>query len=325
MRNIPESLESKSVITRLRRCFLRSFPKGMKTALWLLKITIPVSFGVLLLGYFGILDWMASYTGPVFKLIGLPGVSAIVLITSIFTNIYSVVAVLTTLNLPVREGMIIATMCLVSHSYIIETAVLRKTGSSALRMLLLRLVASFVIGWILNLLMPGNASTGIIAQGRSQGEFSAILTTWLRSISITTLKIIILVNGMLFIQEILEEFGLIKLLERPLSPVMKLMGLPADTTFSWIVANLIGLAYGSAIMISLVEDGKMKKEEADLLNHHIAISHSQLEDPLLFLTLGYAILWLMWPRVVLAILVVWLRRLELRLRTHRQTVRLKAA
>jgi spore maturation protein SpmB len=325
MRDTPESQGSKSVFSRLKQCFLRSLPKGMKTAWWLLKITIPVSFGVLLLGYYGILDWMASYTGPVFKVIGLPGVSAIVLITSIFTNIYSVVAVLTTLNLPVREGMIIATMCLVSHSYIIETAVLHKTGSSVLRMLVLRLAASFIVGWILNLLMPGHPFAGVINQGSAPGEFSLILTKWLRSITVTTLKIIILVNGLLFFQQVLEEFGLIRLLERPLAPIMKALGLPADTTFSWIVANLIGLAYGSAIMISLVEEGKMKKEEADLLNHHIAISHSQLEDPLLFLTLGYAIFWLMWPRVVLAILAVWLRRLELWFQTHRQSVRLKAA
>jgi spore maturation protein SpmB len=298
-------------LPRLVMCIQSALPKGMKTAWWLLKITIPVSLGVLFLDFYGVLDWMAGYTGPVFKLVGLPGVSAIVLITSVFTNIYTVVAVLTTLKLPLREGMIIATMCLVSHGFLIETAVLRKTGSSVWRMLILRLFSSFVIAFLLNLILPGSPAINFVSPNRTHGELGAVLLHWVRSISATTLKIIILVNLLLILQKIMEEFGLIKWLERPLSPLLKLMGLPEKTTFSWIVANAIGLAYGSAIMISLVEEGKMNRKDADLLNHHIAISHSQLEDPLLFLTLGYAIHWLIWPRIVIAIAAVWFRKAEL--------------
>lgn len=304
-------MEKPSWSIRLEKCVTAAVPKGMKTAWWLIKLTIPVSFGVLLLNYFGILDRMAVYTGPVFKTMGLPGVSAIVLITSIFTNIYSVIAVLTTLNLPVREGVILAAMCLVSHGFIIETAVLRKTGSTVMRMLLLRITCSFVIGWLLNLIIPGGPviDSGIIRHVHT--DFLPVFLSWLKAILLTTLKIIILVNLLLILQKVMEEFGLIKWLEKPLSPFMKIFGLPENTTFSWIVANAIGLAYGSAIMISLSEEGKMTRDDADLLNHHIAVSHSQLEDPLLFLTLGYPIHWLIWPRIIIAMAAVWLRRAEL--------------
>ena len=311
MNNFFNALKNNPTLVKLKECVLAALPKGMKTAWWLIKITIPVSLGVLLLDYYGILDFIAVYTEPVFKHMGLPGVSAIVLITSVFTNVYSVVAVLTTLNLPMREGMIIAIMCLVSHAFIIETAVLKKTGSSVVRMLVLRLTGSFVIGWAMNLILPGAAATVFTSASRNHGDFSAVLLSWVFSITGTTIKIIVLVNLLLILQKILEAFGLIRLLERPLSPLLRLMGLPEKTSLSWIVANLIGLAYGSAIMISLVEEGKLNKADADLLNHHIAISHSELEDPLLFLTLGYHIFWLMWPRIVLAIIVVWLRKAEL--------------
>jgi spore maturation protein SpmB len=134
----------------------------------------------------------------------------------------------------------------------------------------------------------------------------------LKTISLTTLKILILVNLLLILQKVMEEFGLIKWLERPLRPLMRIFGLPEKTTFSWIVANAIGLAYGSAIMINLAEEGKLDRNDADLLNHHIAVSHSQLEDPLLFLTLGYTIHWLIWPRILIAMAAVWLRRAELK-------------
>jgi len=55
----------------------------------------------------------------------------------------------------------------------------------------------------------------------------------------------------------------------------------------------------------------MKKEDADLLNHHIAVSHSQLEDPMLFAAIGVPLGWMIVPRLILGIVVVWLRRLEL--------------
>jgi hypothetical protein len=306
-------LEQTSTIHRLKRCVISALPKGMKTAWWLIKITVPVSFGVMLLDYFGILALMAHYTGPVFRHIGLPGVSAIVLVTSVFTNIYSVVAVLSMLQLPMREGIILATMCLVSHAFLIEIAVMKRTGSSAIRMLLLRLAGSFVIGWMLNMIMPGSVSVSELTLIPKQSEFSVVFMHWLSSISQTTLKILILVNLLLIFQRIMDEFGWIGAIEKPLSPFMKVMGLPRSTTLSWVVANLIGLAYGSAIMIDESEKGKMNREDADLLNHHVSLSHSQLEDPLLFLTLGYAIHWLIWPRIIIAITAVWLRKAEIRL------------
>lgn len=285
----------------------------MQTAWWLIKITIPVSFGVMLLDYFGILRFMAQYTGPLFSLVGLPGVSAIVLVTSVFTNIYSVVAVLTVLHLPVRDGIILATMCLVSHGFIIESAVMKRTGSSVVRILLLRLAGSFVVAWMLNLVMPGSFTEQALVSIPVAGSFSDALYHWAVTIASTTLKILVLVNLLIIFQRILEEFGWIGRLEKPLSPLMRLMGLPDNTAISWLAANLIGLAYGSAIMFDQAERGKMSRADADLLNHHVALSHSQLEDPLLFLTLGYAIHWLIWPRLLIALAAVWLRRAERRI------------
>lgn len=302
-----------TTIQRLKRSVTSALPKGMKTAWWLIKITVPVSFGVMLLDYFGVLALMAHYTGPVFRHLGLPGISAIVLVTSIFTNIYSVVAVLSLLQLPMREGMILASMCLVSHGFLIETAVMKRTGSSAIRMLLLRVTGSFILAWFLNMIMPGSISADTHSIVQQHQDFSIVFMHWMSSISLTTLKIFILVNLLLIFQRILDEFGWIGAIEKPLSPLMKVFGLPRSTTLSWVVANLIGLAYGSAIMINESEKGKMNREDADLLNHHVALSHSQLEDPLLFLTLGYAIHWLIWPRIIIAIASVWLRKAELKI------------
>lgn len=307
---------SQNVKDRLVRCVATSLPQGMRTAFWLLKLTIPVSFAVFLLDFFGILNVIAGWVAPLFKLIGLSGQSSVVLITSFFTNIYSVIAVMTTLGTGHREGTILAVMCLISHALIVETAIQKRTGSAPWRMILIRLSASFIAAWMLNLILPEEtaSSTGaILGQSRT---FSTVLMSWLGDISVTTIKIVILVNLLLILQKILNEFGLIKWILKPFVPLLKVMGLPANTGFLWMVAYTLGLSYGGAIMISQSEEGKLSREDADLLNHHIAVSHSQLEDPLLFVAVGYPIAILIIPRILLSFVYVWGRRFELWLKSR---------
>lgn len=305
--------------SRLAHCITSAIPQGMRTVLWLLKLTIPVSFGVFLLNFFGLLNVFAAWLTPFFKMIGLPGQASVVLITSIFTNIYSVIAVMATLDFGLREGTIIAVMCLISHALIVETAIQKKTGSNPVRMVLTRLSGSFIAAWILNLLLPGESTTGAENIINKSMEFMPALTGWAMAMAITTLKIVVLANLLLILQKALDEFGLIKWILMPFRPFLKIMGLPANTGFLWMIAYTLGLSYGGAIMISQSEDGKLNREDADLLNHHIAISHSLLEDTLLFVSVGYSFMILFFTRVLLSIVYVWGRRIELRYRS-RETV-----
>jgi len=296
---------------RLSACVRTALPQGTKTALWLLKLTIPISFAVFLLDFWGILTIIGNWVAPVFKLIGLSGQASVVLITSFFTNIYSVIAVMTTLGIGHREGTILAVMCLISHAMIVETAIQKRTGSSPVRMVVIRLLSSFFAAILLNFILPAESSAGKTNAVREVIGFVDALKNWAMDMLVTTVKIIVLVNSLLILQKILHEFGIIKWILWPFKPLLKLMGLPSNTGFLWIVAYTLGLGYGGAIMINESEEGRLNKEDADLLNHHIAISHSQLEDPLLFVSVGYSYFILMWPRIVLAALFVWVRTLEL--------------
>lgn len=303
---------------RLQNIVKTSFPQGMKTALWLLKLTIPVSFLVFLLDFFGFLNGIAGWVAPFFRLIGLSGQASIVLITSFFTNIYSVIAVMVTLGTGFREGTILAVMCLISHALIVETAIQRKTGSRAWQMVFIRLSASFIAAWALNLLLPGENALGTQQVVFQKKIFLPTLLNWLSGISLTSLKIVVLVNLLLILQKALNEFGLIKWILKPFEPLLWLMGLPKETGFLWMVAYTLGLSYGGAIMISQAEEGKLTRENADLLNHHIALSHSQLEDTLLFVSMGYPVLILVFPRIILAVIYVWIRRLTLDIRRKKR-------
>ncbi len=295
--------------SRLYKCVKEAMPKALKTAIWILKITLPVSLAVSILNYYGLIQLVTQHLTPAFNLIGLRGEAALPFVTGILLNIYSVIAVLSQLSLDLREITIIAVMSLIAHNLIIETTIQSKTGSKAWHMVALRIGAAFGAAAILNLVLPDmSQKISLLSNTHTASSLSELLHGWVFSSFRLILKIIILVSLLMILQKILQEFKLIELLTKPLSPMLKFMGLPESTTFLWIVANSLGLAYGSAVMMEEVKEGRITKKDADLLNYHVAISHSNLEDLLLFAAIGVSIFWMLIPRIIIAIAVVWGRK-----------------
>lgn len=306
---------------RLRLCVKNAIPAAWKTALWILQITIPLSFLVMVMKATGMLPVVARLFQPLFGLVGLPGEAAIVYVTSCLLNIYGAVAVIGTLGLAGRAVTILAIMCLISHNLVVECAVQKKTGSSAWRMMFLRLGTSFVAGFAFSHLLPAdlpgqvNSSLHQVVTGGFRAEFGS----WLPSIVRLCAKVITIVTALTILERILHEFGVTERLSRVMKYPLLLLGLPSQTGFLWIVANVLGLAYGGGVMVDNVSRGLLSEADADTLNHHTAISHSLLEDTCLFVAIGVSVWWITLPRIFLAGIVVWLKRLGERMGGERRT------
>jgi spore maturation protein SpmB len=289
---------------------------AFSTILFLLCIMIPVSLGMLALEYSGILYYIARFMDPLMRFLGLPGEAALVFLSSIFLNIYSAIAVIQTLNLSGREIAILATMCLIAHNFFVECVVMKKTGSALSKMVLLRLLCAVLAGWVLHFIVPettGRAAEGLgmahpASIGLAPETVPVILRLWLADSGFTILKILLIVFGLMFIQKILDECGIMRRLGKITAPFMAVLGLSPDAGYLWMVANFAGVVYGSAILIEQVRAGAVSVSEADLFNHHVGISHAQIEDTLLFVTLGVPLAWAVLPRFILAVVVVWLER-----------------
>lgn len=304
------SAVSSNIPARVYNCFLTSLKPAFKTIRWLLSIMIPVSFAVMLLDWSGVLFWLAGYTGPLVKYLGLRGESALVLLSSGLLNIYSAIATIQSLTLTIREITILALMCLIAHNLIIETAVQKKTGSSALWMVILRILVAIVGGFLLNLILPGKpVAMSDKALVHHFVPFWLVFKPWVYGTLWLITKAVLIILGLNFLQRIMDEFEITIWLSKLMTPVLRFFGLPTQASFMWLIANIIGLAWGSTILIEQAEQGKINRQEVDLLNHHIAISHSLLEDTLLFVAIGVAAGWIIFPRLILAFITVWIYRL----------------
>jgi spore maturation protein SpmB len=283
---------------------------------------LPVSLVVLVLETSGALYYVAKFLDPLMRFVGLPGEAALAYISSTLLNVYSAIAVIQTLTLTGKELIILATMCLISHDFFVECLVMKKTGSRLFRLVFLRIVAAFFAGWVLHFIVPAGA--GGLIPGAAETAFAGppgpaglsfspklfmrLFLPWLTESLFLILQIFLIVFAVMFLQRLFSEFGIMKRLARFVSPLLSILGLPVTTAYVWIISLTVGVAYGAGVLIEEVNNGVLSKPEADLFNHHAAISHSQIEDTLLFVAVGVPWVWAALPRFILAVIVVWIER-----------------
>ena len=295
---------------KLKRIVRQAVPRAMKTIWWIFKITAIVSFIMFLLKYTGILAWIAAAVSPVFRIFGLPGDASLAYVSGYFINVYSCIAVVSTIDMTARQITILGTMTLAAHAMVVETAVQKKTGAPALYTVLIRTFGSIALGIIMNLVLPGRPVYDAAAVNLSeipffqiQGEFWPMFMTWLNGL-ITLLNIL---------QRAFYEYGIMNWISKAFSPLLTMFGLPKETSFLWIVANVVGLSYGSAAIMDEMERGQISDKSIRLLNTHIGISHSNLEDLMLFAAVGGMWYWMLLFRWAMVTILAWSLRLYFKL------------
>ncbi|MGL4364262.1 MAG: nucleoside recognition protein [Bacteroidales bacterium] len=294
----------------IKKAACKGLQAGLRTSRWILSMTLGISFLVMILQYFGVIHFFAQWLRPVFVPIGLNGDAALVFLSAVFVNIYAAIAIIDMVGFDIRSITILATMCLCAHNLFIETAIQHKTGSSIWRMITLRIGFAFISAYILHQLLPYSETVAnhLIEAPLKNILFIPHLLHWLQNTFILLVKMFCIIVSLTVLQNILAEVGVIRWIAKLLRPLMLVLGLPVKTSFLWFIGQTLGLAYGGAVMIEEKENGKVSQKELDLLNHHLAISHSNIEDLILFGSIGALVPWVLLSRIGFAILVVWIQK-----------------
>ena len=156
-----------------------------------------------------------------------------------------------------------------------------------------------------------------------QPLFKELAVEWCYSTLSILVKMTLLIYSLAILQRILSEFGVIRWVSKFLKPLLLLFGLPARCSFLWIIANILGIAYGGAVMMEEVRAGKLSLRDIKLVNQHIGISHSNLEDLTLVASIG-GIWWVMLlSRWAGSFILVWGYRAEMAIRKKLLTLQTK--
>lgn len=280
-----------------------------KSASWLLKLMIPISLSVALLQHWGVLAWIAHYLNPVFLYLGLPGSSAVIFISGAAAGTYAGLAAMMAIPLTLRQATILALMIALCHALPMECAVNKKTGSSFWRMAFIRIFMAFACALIINNVLPAMDSSYIYLGAPADSSLMEVLQVWVVSQTKMALMVFLIIYLLMIVQRILEAYSLLAPISTLLSPFMRLFGLPEKAAYMWLVGNVLGISYGSAVMLELEERGQITKEEANDVNYHLIMNHSLLEDTIVFALTGISAWWVVGTRVSFAMIVVWLHKL----------------
>ncbi len=304
--------ENNSFSSRLLKSSKVGLFAGTKTWWWISKIVAATTLLVALLQWSGVIGYLSELTADFFALFGLSIEGVVVFITTALANVYAGIGVMATLAVDFREATLLAVMGLICHGLIVETIIQRKSGASAIGMVLLRIGSALVAATAMNWILPADFSGNLILEHTDSVEvvtFLGAVESWAVNLLHLIPIMFVVIVGLNTIQQILREFKIINLISRPFAPLMALFGLRSDSALIWLILNTLGLAYGGSIMIAEREAGNLSLVESRRLNTHIAVSHSLLEDTLLYFALGISLFWLIVPRLVLAIIAVWAQRL----------------
>lgn len=170
---------------------------------------------------------------------------------------------------------------------------------------------------------PASVASITEAPAAVQPLFKELVVEWCYSTVSILVKMTLLIYSLAILQRILSEFGVIRWVSKFLKPLLLLFGLPARCSFLWIIANILGIAYGGAVMMEEVRAGKLSLRDIKLVNQHIGISHSNLEDLTLVSSIG-GIWWVMLlSRWAGSFILVWGYRAEMAIRKKLLTLQTK--
>lgn len=270
---------------------------------------IPISLIVTLLQHYGVLEQFASLLNPFFSYLGLPGTSAVIFVSGALAGTYAGIAAMTAIPLTMKQASILAVMIALCHALPMECAVNKKTGSSFWKMGILRILMALLCAAVLNIVLPQFPGHYLYMGVPSTVSLETLLSAWLVSQLKMSAMVYLIIYLLMVVQHAIEAYSLLPLLSRLLEPLMKLFGLPRQSAYMWLVGNVLGISYGSAVMLELEERGTITQEDANDVNHHLIMNHSMLEDTIVFSVTGISGLLLITTRLTAALVLVWCRRL----------------
>lgn len=115
---------------------------------------------------------------------------------------------------------------------------------------------------------------------------AAVLKDGLTGGAMTILRIALILTPIMVVVEIAHHYNLLGLLSGKIKGLLNFLTLPLEAAFPLLVGALFGIVYGSALIIDYAREGHLGKRELLLIGIFLSISHSMIEDTLIFSAFG---------------------------------------
>jgi hypothetical protein len=277
----------------------------------LFRIMVPVIVAVKVLEELGAVVLLSRLLEPVMAWVGLPGGMGLVWATAMATNLYGGIVVFAALAdttpLSVAQVTVLTGMMLIAHSLPVELRVAQQAGARLRAMLLLRVGGALLFGMVMNLLYTrgGWLQAPAVLLWRPEPA-AAGWAAWALGELQGLALIFVVVVGLLLTLRVLERIGVIRLVNRLLRPLLRLLGIGEQAMTLTLVGMTLGISYGGGLLIAESRAGHVSRFDVLYAMSLLGLCHSLIEDTLLMLLLGGHLSGILWARLAFALVAVFL-------------------
>ncbi|OIP03256.1 MAG: hypothetical protein AUJ97_04790 [Bacteroidetes bacterium CG2_30_32_10] len=292
--------------------FSSIFKQSIKTSIILFKIMIPISIIVKLLQYTGAIEYIGMALYPLMKFVGLPGEMGLVwasaMITNLFGGVLAFINLSAGLNLTIAQVTIISVMMLIAHTFPIELTIARKTGVKLLTMFIVRFGFAFIFGVLLNIIYKSfnYLQEPAVLHIKQSIVVNNSLWSWALNELKNYLIIYLFVFSLMLLLEILKRIGVIELITKALSPLLRFLGIGNGVITITIVGLTLGVVYGGALIINETKTKSINRRDVFYAMVMMGIFHSIIEDSILMISLGGHYTGVVIGRFIFTIIVIYL-------------------
>lgn len=286
-----------------------SIKDGILVCRRLFPMIISVVVFVKILSELDLIQYVAMPLGPVMETMGLPVEFGLVWAATMLVNIYSGLALVPSILLmvpavTVEQMTILGLIILIAHSLILETKIAGQCGLSMTFQVVLRLAAAWIVGFFVHYMCMAFG----IWQEPATVLFEAKATTptfwgWVLGECYNLVQIFVIVCAVMMCNRLINALRISDVVGYVLSPVLRILGISKQAVNIVIVGLVLGILYGSGVIIQAVKEGRITHADAFSTMSLMSLAHALIEDTILLSLLGGSFWGLFGIRLVFAIVI----------------------